>query len=86
MDLLYKSGNELVLYSIDRVNKKLRVANSQTEYKLIDWDYEELFKPNDYDQTILDADDINELSDEMFEKYISKAMAKVGYERTELPK
>lgn len=90
MKLVFQSGSDIIKLDIDRINKKLKVANDQTNYSLISRPYYELFgdKKEWRGNVILatieemkqDMKKKELLSDDDFKKLIVMEMNKAGYE------
>lgn len=76
MRLVFKGGNELVIYEIDRENKILKIISSQTNYNLAKAAWKGLFdKGKEAEQEAI----TDKLNDEEFRLTITAAMAQQGY-------
>lgn len=83
MMLLFKGGGQAVCLDIDRVNEKLEVCSSKTDYKFEKQPFTALFDPGkEKEQYELTKD----LPDDQFELVLEAAFQKAGYSRQPLPK
>lgn len=76
MKLVFYGGSELVQLSIDRKNKKLKVATSKTGYKLIDTSWKELF---DKGKEKFQEKRTDKMNNKDFRNCIIAEMSKQGY-------
>jgi len=89
MNYIFQSGNEFIKLKIDRINKRLELASSKTNYRFIPQPFWKLFgnpektltglKPPTEEESKKEMEEMEKLNDIEFEKRITDDMAKVGY-------
>ena len=76
MELIFQCANELTRFVIDRRSKKLQVASSQTNYKLVPRPWKSLF---DQGKEKIQEEATDNMNDEEFKKCIVRDMKTLGY-------
>ena len=88
---IFQSGGEFIKLKIDRENKRLEIATSQSNYRFIPQPFWKLFgnskrtltglKPPSEDESKKEMEETELLSDESFEKKLINDMINIGYKR-----
>jgi len=86
---IFQSGGEFIKLKIDRENKRLEIATSQTNYRFIPQPFWKLFgnpkrtltglKPPTEEESKKEMEESELLSDESFEKKLINDMIKLNY-------
>ena len=76
MFFIFQGGNELVKLNIDREDKRVWIASSNTNYKNIETSWRQLFDKGKEEEQEKITDKLN---DEEFKQLIILQMAKFGY-------
>lgn len=92
MFYIFQSGDEFIELKIDRKEKRLEIATSKTSYRFIPQPFWKLFgnpkktltglKPSTEEESKKEMEEMENLSDEDFEKRIISDMANLGYTLT----
>ena len=89
MFYIFQSGNEFIKLKIDRKEKRVEIATSQSNYRFIPQPFWKLFgnpkrtltglKPSSELESRKEMEEAELLSDESFEKKLINDMANLGY-------
>ena len=79
MQYTFQCGSEFIKLKIDRLNKRLEMASSKTNYRFYPLPYSELFGIKDTQEQMQLQKDIESKSDKEFEEYLVKEFLQKGY-------
>ncbi len=81
MFYIFQSGSEYIKLKIDRVNNKLEMSSSKTNYRFYPLPFWKLFgdKKDDMGEATKEMNEMESKTDEEFEIHLIKDFLKIGY-------